>query len=391
MEDINKMKTKNILCIYPDLPSKEKAAGHKHAYKTIETLAEIGHTIHVLSFNTTGIVQEDYSSLEKICENLIVIKLSPWKKAINCLLRPWLPPLIASRIDKRFSEKLDELINNCDAIHVEFSQMLYYLRYLKIKNLNKNIYFYSHDIISQKTFREAARSYFLNPVKTLIWISTKIFEPYFLKFCNKIIVFCEKDKSLLAKSKIPIKIIPLYTDSTKIEFDTKPKKRIAFFGALNRKENYSAVIDFIHHCWKYIIKSYPDLEFYVIGQKPPASVKEWNGKLNIKVTGFMDDPYKEIAESMVSIAPIKLGAGLKVKVLESLMCDCPVVAFPAGAEGIDVTSEHGLIITNNYHEMQKKIIMIIESQIKYERNSIRDFVSAKYNWNQAINHFKVEY
>ena len=59
--------------------------------------------------------------------------------------------------------------------------------------------------------------------------------------------------------------------------------------------------------------------------------------------GFVDNPYKIMSESLGLIAPLFHGAGIKVKVIESLACGTPVIGTEVAFEGIDFIENKYLI------------------------------------------------
>lgn len=384
---------KNILLLYPDVPSQTKAAGHKSAFQTIEELYAMGHTLHLITFDSTRVLERDRLRLEQICKSVTIFPLSSFDKFINCIAYPWLPPLISSRIASKFMTSIKSIIESCDTVHIEFSQMLYYVYKIKCYYPAKELFFYSHDIIAQKAYREAKLSNFLNLFKVVNYLLTRFFEKYFINYADTIVVFNQKDARLLEPMSSKLYTIPLYTDRSILSQDTivNEKNSIAFFGAMNRKENYLAAIEFIKFCWPAIHLHYPILQLLIIGANPPAQLLEYNGKENIIITNFVENPYELITNSIVTVAPITLGAGLKVKVLESLMCGCPVVAFPAGSEGIELKKEEGLVTVNNYEEMIKEVILIVSGNIKYNASDIKNNVNAKFNWQKSIEFFKAHY
>lgn len=55
---------------------------------------------------------------------------------------------------------------------------------------------------------------------------------------------------------------------------------------------------------------------------------------NIDYVGFVDNPYEYLSKSKALIAPLKKGAGVKVKVVEAIACGCPIIGTDVAFEGI---------------------------------------------------------
>lgn len=382
-----------ILALYPDLPSNTKAAGHKSAFQTLEELYSLGHELHLVAFDSTGVIDSDLCRLHIICKSLNIIKIDTTQKFLNCLRHPYYPPLISSRISTHLICLLEKLVENIDIIHIEFSQMLFYVRYLKNRYPDKKLFFYAHDILTQRSFREARKYWFLNPIKTVDYLVTLLTESNLLSYADRIIAFNDKDAAMMERFYQKINIIPLFTSGAVFELpaDAVRENKIVFFGAMNRKENYLAVIDFINKAWPLIRDKHPLAKLLIIGANPHHSLLKYNNAENVHITGFIDNPYAYISSATVTVAPIKLGAGLKVKVLESLFCGCPVVAFPAGSEGIDLERSEGLITVSGYPELVDEVSFIMSGRVRYDPIHVRNSVARKFNWQVSIEFWKRYY
>lgn len=382
-----------ILLLYPDLPSETKAAGHKSAFKTIEELYLLGHELNLISFDSTGALESDLKQLRKFCKSIYVVKIDAKQKIYNCLRHPIYPSLVSSRISSEFLQLVENIVPDVDIIHIEFSQLLYYVKYLKIKYPGKKLFFYSHDVLLQRSHREVKKCLFLNPIKVKDYFTTLFVENRLLGYADKVVVFNDKDSDMLSFLKHRIGVIPLYAVGEPFELlqDKSKDCNVVYFGAMNRKENYLAATAFIKKAWPTIHNKYPYVKLLVIGANPHVSLLRYNHTDNIVVTGFVDNPYTLIASSLVSVAPIKLGAGLKVKVLESLLCGCPVVAFPAGSEGIGLDRSEGLITVLGYQELIKEVTSILSGEVCYEPSHVRNSVSRKFNWQNSIDFWKRYY
>ena len=66
---------------------------------------------------------------------------------------------------------------------------------------------------------------------------------------------------------------------------------------------------------------------------------------------FIDDINGFLASQMLMIAPIRIGAGIKMKIPHSLVCNTPVVTTEVGAEGIDISKNNGMWITTEISDM----------------------------------------
>lgn len=117
---------------------------------------------------------------------------------------------------------------------------------------------------------------------------------------------------------------------------------ITFVGDLNAVQNRDAVGFITKILAPHYQKARKDVVFLIIGkgednyERTPA---------NMVFTGFVKDLAPFLDASDICIAPLRVGAGTKTKVLEYLAYGRPVVATPVGVEGIDVSDQSTIIIS----------------------------------------------
>ena len=119
---------------------------------------------------------------------------------------------------------------------------------------------------------------------------------------------------------------------------------VLFFGAMSRPENYLSAI------W-YIEKVIPLLEdsgtrFVILGSNPPEELKKYEGD-SVHITGFVDSVVPYFESSLCLVAPLVLGAGIKVKILEGLSSGIPVITNNIGIEGIPAKPGYEYIHAEN--------------------------------------------
>ncbi len=95
----------------------------------------------------------------------------------------------------------------------------------------------------------------------------------------------------------------------------------------NRDGAYTAYRDILPR----VLDQHPDAIFRFIGKDFPSDIRH----LNVQAAGFVDDLLAEYAKATVVIAPITLGGGIKIKVVEALASGKTLVTTEKGMEGID--------------------------------------------------------
>lgn len=130
------------------------------------------------------------------------------------------------------------------------------------------------------------------------------------------------------RNKVGVQI-PYYHRS-KDEYN-RVNNNILFFGAMNRTENSTAVVWFIENVMP-LIEDLP-CKFVVLGGGLDDSLKALQNK-KIIMKGFVQSIDEDFSQSMCFVCPLILGAGIKVKVLEAMYSNIPVLTNDIGIEGI---------------------------------------------------------
>ncbi len=161
-------------------------------------------------------------------------------------------------------------------------------------------------------------------------------EIYSLRQVDSVVVLNDKDANLLINERIEsekiLRMCPYYKVFENAVYVPSIHK-LLFYGAMSRIENHESVIWLIKNVMPKLDKNY---ELYIIGSNPKDSLKKYENE-RIHVLGYVEniEPYFE--NCLCLIAPLLLGAGIKIKVLEALSSGLPVLTNDIGAEGIGLT------------------------------------------------------
>ncbi len=152
-----------------------------------------------------------------------------------------------------------------------------------------------------------------------------------LNKCDIAVVFNSKDYKLLKNCGIrKVKCLSPYYRKSSLNHSRK-NDHIIFFGDMRRKENIMAVRWFAKNVMP-LIQDLP-CRFIVLGNGGKNTVGDLQSD-KVNVIGFCEDTDKWFAEGMCFVAPLILGAGIKIKCLEALYSGIPVMTNSVGIEGI---------------------------------------------------------
>ena len=122
--------------------------------------------------------------------------------------------------------------------------------------------------------------------------------------------------------------------------------------------NTDAVVWFIREIFPFIRETNPGIVFNVVGSSPPDEVTNMVAE-GINIMGEVSDDalcqiYREVR---VVVAPLRFGAGVKGKILESMARGVPVVTTSVGAEGIP-DANNALLVADEPQFFAEQVIEV---------------------------------
>lgn len=280
-----------------------------------------------------------------------------------------------------------------DIIILEWTQVALFIKDIKKIYPNSKIIIIEHDICFQGYERKVALQKKI--IKKLLFNirlkKLKKIELNSLKICDNIIVFNDKDKNLIEKNgvKTPITtIVPYYNKYTNIKLNYK-NKNLLYYGSMNRPENYLSCIWLIENVFNDLLKNIPDIKLYIVGNNPPKELIKYESE-NIIITGFVDNPIKYFEKSICLVAPLVLGAGIKIKVLEAMSSGLVVLTNHIGIEGIPAHDGKEYFHCETKEDYYKRIINILENpeQIMDISKNAKNFLNENFSIEKGYNCFK---
>ena len=237
--------------------------------------------------------------------------------------------------------------------------------------IQRKLEYYHHNLFMQIRYRTIRRS-----------------ELKMLRSCDYVFTNNQKDEALLLENNIPremVSVLPVWFERLE-KRNAERKRKIVFYGDMRRKENYLSIIWFVKHVWPLL--NDVDVELDIAGNKPVKKVRDLASD-RIHVLGFVDDIAKEFAEVSMLVAPLRLGAGIKVKVLEAMGCGLPVLTNHIGIEGIPAINGESYIHCETAEEYQKAIIRLLDHPEEARRIGVNaeKFIDEFYNMEQAVKMF----
>lgn len=345
------------------LPSQSvPEAGQKLAFNRLRSFINSGNEVHLISFvNERELAHVNVNDFND-CKSVHFVNITKIDRLLNFLKTPWLPIPISVRNDKRIKAYIKNILTEDTDIHIEYEQGM---ALIPCDFISKSTVVF-HDVISQSYSRFANGKgsvlkrlfYSFQHHLLLKW------EKKYLGSINSAIVLSEKDLNILKlinnsnKLRVSVDFPQVSECFYNVNRDRVEKNTVMFWGAMNREENIDAVNWFVEEIYPLILEKKPDLKFYIVGANPPERICKLASD-SVIVTGFVDDPIEFFEKISVAVVPLRYGAGVKLKVLEALAANIPIVTTSVGAEGIS-TENGNMSVTDDKEIFSNKVIELIK-------------------------------
>jgi glycosyltransferase involved in cell wall biosynthesis len=155
---------------------------------------------------------------------------------------------------------------------------------------------------------------------------------------------------------------------------------IIFFGAINYFPNSDGLSYFLEEIFPRVRTRLPGTKLNVVGHTPENLFALANDHIAMK--GFVPDVRVEVERAAVVIAPLRIGGGTRLKILEAMAMGKPTVSTPQGAEGLEVTHDKELLLADTPAGFADQLVRALEDAALARRLGLaaRHLVEQRYGW-----------
>jgi glycosyltransferase involved in cell wall biosynthesis len=345
-------------------------------------LKKAGHTLDLLALAQ---FESDWQTLEQYQVFFRQIELFQEKKRrpldfVKRLLfhypktasQAWHPELWQA-IEKRLSEE------NYDAIQLLGGIQVYEYAHLLRDKPTVITPYESYSLYLKRLIQERGGSRF--PISRFI---TRRFESFMFSPFGRTIVLTEEDKAELLgiNPRLNIEVIPNGIDLD--YFDARQEQRqeatLLFVGNYEYFPNVDAALILANQILAEVRRKIPNARLQVVGNAPPPDILALASE-SIEVTGRVPDIRPYYAQASVFVSPLRIGAGIKNKLLEAMAMRLPIVASPLSIEGIAGKDGEDFLVSE-IDTMAETVVKLLQNKELQARLSAKSrmLIEDRYNW-----------
>jgi glycosyltransferase involved in cell wall biosynthesis len=133
---------------------------------------------------------------------------------------------------------------------------------------------------------------------------------------------------------------------------------VLFVGSYAHPPNVAAADHLARIVMPRVWRSHPDARLAIVGAAPPRRLRRLAGP-RVQVTGRVEDVTPFLDEAAVVVAPLRLGGGMRVKLLDALGAGKAIVATSRAVVGLSVVSGKHLLVADGDDEIADAVITLL--------------------------------
>jgi len=164
-----------------------------------------------------------------------------------------------------------------------------------------------------------------------------------------------------------------------------PPHSLLFTGTMDFRPNVDAVLWFVEHVLERVRAAVPDVQFYIVGQRPHRRLDVLKGRPGIVITGSVPDTRPYFADADIYVIPLQSGGGTRLKVLEAMAMKKPIVSTTMGCDGYPLTPGHEAILADDPAQFAQAVIDLLNDPERRKALGEAGFVLAqRYDWANIV-------
>ena len=158
--------------------------------------------------------------------------------------------------------------------------------------------------------------------------------------------------------------------------------RVAFLGPTYMFPNRDAVEFFLAEAWPLVRQRCPESSFHLVGKNSADEKTRFESHPGVTCNGHVQDIRPHFAEAAVSIVPIRVGGGTRLKILDSWSMGKAVVSTTVGCEGLETVDGGNILIRDDPTEFAEAVTQVLRDKDLRDRlgHQARKTAEERYAW-----------
>jgi glycosyltransferase involved in cell wall biosynthesis len=217
-------------------------------------------------------------------------------------------------------------------------------------------------------------------------LKTRAFEASALRRCDLVTSVSDDDARVLRTlaAPTPVEVHPSGADVagiTAVDHRKNRGDRLVLTGTLGYLPNIDAARYLGAEILPHVRAVRPSVRAHLVGQvdDPVRAMIVADG---VDVIGWVPDVLPHLADGDLFVAPLRVGGGTRLKILEAFAAGLPVVATTKAVEGLEVENGVHALLADDAAGLARAILALMDDEDGRERLALaaRRLVEEKYDW-----------
>jgi hypothetical protein len=335
----------NVLWVLPKNTFPVNDGAKKANHSLMKSLFPKLQNVDILVFNEESINPKIYSDSFKF-NNIFFIPRKKYNNflhkvlllLIQLLKRPDLPMTASFFAEENAVSEINKILNNNVYDYIIFDGLHPYLGFIGLIPTKTQIIYRAHNVEKDLWITKASKTKNFLFKNFLLWqgrLMAKL-ELDILKSAKCTWTISEDDqqvfRKLVPQGNFKNIFVGLDFNESNIENNnTSSLIKLMFLGKLDWEPNRDGLKWFLENVWPHV--DYSKVQLTIAGSGDSSWGKELFNQPNLKVLGFIESVDLLYSSSDFSIIPIMYGSGTRIKVIESVSKNVPLISTAMGIQG----------------------------------------------------------
>ncbi len=189
--------------------------------------------------------------------------------------------------------------------------------------------------------------------------------------CDATVVVSPVEQALL-REKCPGREIAVISNIHECSVGRIPRfemrRDFLFVGGFEHTPNIDAMVWFCGEIMPRIVQELPEAKLHIVGSNMPASIRTLENE-HVVTHGYVEDLVEFFDKCLLSVAPLRWGAGVKGKINQSMSHGVPVVATSVAAEGMYLVDDENVLLADDSPQFARQVVRLCRDPALWQRLS----------------------
>ena len=377
---------RRLICAVPRMIEPPLSGGELRVHSLLARLRGLWRITFVCFLDPQDEVRQTAAAMR--LENGLVDKVHLVRRTPGAIAPAGLPdtakwfhdPAMLAALGRAASEE------RADLIHFEFNEMGQYagaLRWLAATVLTE------HDASTLSWRRSYLRKQGGLAHRAAQWLRRAAYERRVFGWSDRVVALSDADARRLAPFARDgqVRVVPTGVDLERFSFQktgARDPDAVLFIGHFPHFPNEDAAVWLCREVLPELRRRRPSAKALLVGSKVTEAVAALAGP-GVEIFDTVPDVRPFLARASVFIAPLRLGFGIKGKILEAFAAGTPVVATPSACEAMpELVPGRHVLLGRTPAELAGQAARLLADAALRERiaRAARDYVERRFGWDR---------